>query len=71
MKLVLKDLNWKVLDDIIVYGAGFYSDSIVPEQVTSILSVPTREPDDSRCVDACATLVDESQDTKPVSMCSP
>ncbi len=28
MELVLKDLNWKVcliyLDDIIVYGAGFY-----------------------------------------------
>ena len=42
------------------------AEDIIPEEVTSIESVLTSAPDDSRRTDASATLVDESQDTKPV-----
>ncbi len=41
-------------------------EEVVHEEVISIGPVSTSKPDDSRRMDASATLMDESQDTKPV-----
>ncbi len=41
-------------------------EEVVHEEVISIAPVSTSKPDDSRRMDASATLMDESQDTKPV-----
>ncbi len=46
--------------------AAMNAEKAAPEQVIPIRSLPKREPDDSRCTDAGANPMDDSQDTKPV-----
>ncbi len=52
-------------DPILPTRAALTNAEVAPEKVISIGST-TSEPDDPPCTDARATLVDDSQDTKPV-----
>ncbi len=45
--------------------AALIAEEAAPENVIPIRPVPSDNPNDSQCPDACARLTDSSQDTKP------